>query len=239
MEMEKINDNTIRVLLETEDLTERGITVLDLLGNHKEIESFFYSILEEVDVDHEFRENDAVTFQLLPNKNGLELFISKVDPKETKGDQANNGNNEGEEFSFLGANEDVSEYIRQELSTSKSKNKKKALENDGDGVSEYLKDKTVKQRHVVVEFDDFENFVQAAKILHNEEIASTLYLLDSVYYLDLVFFVGQASDNQIKDTLSLVVEYGRRAGISADVLQERGKKLLSSSALELARYYFK
>ncbi|KRM95826.1 adaptor protein [Liquorilactobacillus aquaticus DSM 21051] len=239
MEMEKINDNTIRVLLETEDLTERGITVLDLLGNHKEIESFFYSILEEVDVDHEFRENDAVTFQLLPNKNGLELFISKVDPKESEKDQNNNDSSDEGDFSLLGANEDVSEYIRQELSTSKSKNKKKALENDGDGVSEYLKDKTIKQRHVVVEFEDFENFVQAAKILHNEEIASTLYLLGGMYYLDLIFFVGQTSDSQVRDTLSLVVEYGRRASISPDVLQERGKKLLSSSALELARYYFK
>ena len=46
MEMEKINDNTIRVLLENEDLTERGITVLDLLGNQSEIESFFFSIMD-------------------------------------------------------------------------------------------------------------------------------------------------------------------------------------------------
>lgn len=78
MEMEKINDNTIRVLLENEDLTERGITVLDLLGNQSEIESFFFSILDEVDKDHEFRNNEAVTFQLMPNRNGLELLITKV-----------------------------------------------------------------------------------------------------------------------------------------------------------------
>ena len=45
MEMEKVNENTIRVLLGTEDLTDRGITVLDLLGNQKEIENFFFSIL--------------------------------------------------------------------------------------------------------------------------------------------------------------------------------------------------
>ena len=45
MEMEHINENTIRVIIENEDLAERGITFLDLLGNHREIESFFYSIL--------------------------------------------------------------------------------------------------------------------------------------------------------------------------------------------------
>ena len=52
MEMENINENTIRVLIENSDLEERGITFLDLLGNQKQIESFFYSILEEVDVDN-------------------------------------------------------------------------------------------------------------------------------------------------------------------------------------------
>ena len=79
MEMENINEHTIRVLIENADLEERGITFLDLLGNQKQIESFFYSILEEVDVDNQFQETDAITFQVLPNGNGLELFISKGD----------------------------------------------------------------------------------------------------------------------------------------------------------------
>lgn len=78
--MEHINENTIRVLIENADLEERGVTFLDLLGNHKQIENFFYSILEEVDVDEQFHESDAITFQVLPNGNGLELFISKGGP---------------------------------------------------------------------------------------------------------------------------------------------------------------
>ncbi|MDN5831978.1 MAG: adaptor protein MecA, partial [Tetragenococcus halophilus] len=32
MEMEHINENTIRVLIKNEDLAARGITFLDLLG---------------------------------------------------------------------------------------------------------------------------------------------------------------------------------------------------------------
>ena len=49
MEMKRINENTIRVLLNNEDLNERGITVLDLLNHNQQIEDFFYSILEEVE----------------------------------------------------------------------------------------------------------------------------------------------------------------------------------------------
>ena len=51
MEMEHINENTIRVMIGHEDLEERGVSFLDLLGNHREIENFFYSILEEVDIE--------------------------------------------------------------------------------------------------------------------------------------------------------------------------------------------
>lgn len=62
MEMEHINENTIRVLIGHEDLEERAFH-FDLLGNHKEIENFFYSILEEVDIEEEFRGSEAVTFK--------------------------------------------------------------------------------------------------------------------------------------------------------------------------------
>lgn len=41
MEMEKINENTIRVVLDDEDLTARGIKFLDLLGNRKRLKVSF------------------------------------------------------------------------------------------------------------------------------------------------------------------------------------------------------
>ena len=84
MEMKRINENTIRVLLNNEDLNERGITVLDLLNHNQQIEDFFYSILEEVDADHQFQDNDLVTFQVRPQQDGLELYITKTDPASLK-----------------------------------------------------------------------------------------------------------------------------------------------------------
>ena len=41
MEMEKINENTMRVTLGKEDLAERGISILDLIGNQHDVEDFF------------------------------------------------------------------------------------------------------------------------------------------------------------------------------------------------------
>lgn len=78
LQVDRINQNTLRVRMDAAELKKRGITMLDLLGNKSDIQKFFYSILEEVDKDHLFAGTDAVTFQVMPNGNGLELLISKV-----------------------------------------------------------------------------------------------------------------------------------------------------------------
>ena len=76
MEMERINENVIKVLIGVKDLEERGVNFLDLMGDQSRIEKFFYSILEEVDTERQFQDSDTVTFQVIPNSDGLELYIS-------------------------------------------------------------------------------------------------------------------------------------------------------------------
>ena len=49
MEVHRISENTIRVTMDADELKERGITMLDLLGNKSQIQHFFYQILSEVD----------------------------------------------------------------------------------------------------------------------------------------------------------------------------------------------
>ncbi|WP_279280254.1 adaptor protein MecA [Weissella confusa] len=125
MEMERINEDTIRVVVTNDDLAERSISVIDLLGNQEEIERFFYNILEEVDVEHDFENNEAVTFQVLPNRNGLELFISKNIGDKAMMDGVINsmfGNRDAGDV-----NDDVSDSLLEQL-----------LDNDGTTVSQRL-----------------------------------------------------------------------------------------------------
>ena len=84
MQVHRINANTIKVSMNAEELKERGITILDLLGNKNEIQKFFYEILSEVDTEHEFTKEQPVTFQVMPSNSGLELLISKVPDGEEK-----------------------------------------------------------------------------------------------------------------------------------------------------------
>lgn len=228
MEMERINENTIRVLIGNDDLSARGITVLDLLGNHQQIESFFYSILEEVDTEHQFQDNDSVTFQVLPNRNGLELFISKngIDDDEQS--------SEDEDAIHQ---DDISEFLKRQLEQTDAEDKRKTtVENDG--VDDALNDQSLEKSTTVIQLNDFESMVQVARVLKLENAVTNLYRYREAYYLEVIFLVDSTTPETIKDDLAIAYEYGHKTEISPDVLNEHGKLVMEQSALELTRFYF-
>lgn len=216
MEMEHINENTIRVLIENADLEERGITFLDLLGNHKQIESFFYSILEEVDVDEQFHESDAITFQVLPNGNGLELFISK-----------GGGLNEQFDLSELPENstpEDFTEFVKKQILNSS---------NELDEIDSYLQDPELLTSEVILKLNQFEDMISLANMMYLDNAVSNLYSYQGSYFLQLVFFVEEMTETSVEDEIAIALEFTEETQITADVLGEYGKLIMEKSALEL------
>ncbi|MFC6180075.1 adaptor protein MecA [Lactiplantibacillus daowaiensis] len=243
MEMERINEDTIRVLIGNDDLNERGIRVLDLLGNHKQIESFFYSILEEVDVDHQFQDNDAVTFQVLPNRNGLELFISKNSEnlQDTIAKATQSPNQSGDHD----MQDDVSDYLKRKLmqtDTDGGDQPQGVQHNqtkDTNDLDPYIDDPDTPTKEYVLKFDNFEDVISLAQIFRPDGLASNLFKYRDNYYLELVFFVDQSSTGIIQDDVAVALEYAHRTKVTADVLLEHGEKVMSNAALETVRHYFK
>lgn len=225
MEMERINDNTIRVSIGNEDLAERGITFLDLLGNQKQIESFFYSILEEVDVDEQFQETDSVTFQVLPNQDGLELFISKNLPLDDM------ENIEGMEDNLLG--DSFSNFLKEHIA-SHDKEKEELIDEEIDMVhyGESIQE-------AVFRLDNFEALIVLAKNIKLQNVLTYLYQFKDEYYLRVSFFSDEKSEGQMKNDYSQIYEYAHRTNVTTDILEEYGEMIMERNALELTRYYFK
>ncbi|EST90709.1 adaptor protein MecA [Vagococcus lutrae] len=218
MEMERINENTIRVLIENEDLEERGITFLDLLGNHKQIEEFFHSILEEVDIDEQFQETDAVTFQVMPNRNGLELFISK-----------NLMSSDGEGLP------DITDLINQGAFGDLIQDKvaQTPLEDKSIEVEE------APQVHYVIAFRSLEEAIQLAKTQRFQSASTDLYQYQQQYFLNVTFYVEELTHKMMEIELGRMLEYGKLASISPELLIEHGQLIMEKSALEQLSYYFK
>ncbi|HIY58979.1 MAG TPA: adaptor protein MecA [Candidatus Tetragenococcus pullicola] len=236
MEMEHINDNTIRVLLKSEDLMARGITFLDLLGNGKEIENFFYSILDEVDVDHEFKGNDAITFQVIPKPEGLELFISKnlsledMNPYEIYGDYFSQ-----EEITKWLKTEDPERFdnLSQEEIVEGFQKEKSIEKEDEKEIS------TPVELQYVFELDSFETMIQLSTEICLENIRTNLYVMQDKYYLSVFFLEEMLTKHQIEDQLATVTEFANKSELTTDYLSEHGQLIMSEHAIELTREHFK
>lgn len=223
MEIEHINDDTIRVKIENSDLIERGVTFLDLLSNQKQIESFFYSILEEVDLDDDFKDSDAVTFQVMPKNNGLELFISKganvdEDILSQFNEQAN-----------LSFNEYEAE--NQEDQPAKSVNKVRATK---------ARNSFKRSMEKMIVFDNIERVIFLAHDLDDEFITSTLYHQDNHYYLHIAFDDEGDTNQTYRDLIfAKALEYGEESRITEDVLAEYGKLIIDRTAIHTLNENFK
>lgn len=214
MEMEHINENTIRVLIKSEDLAARGITFLDLLGNHNEIENFFYSILEEVDIDEEFKGSEAVTFQVLPKGDGLELFISKNLPPEGM-----------ENFDDMsdGSTEDITDTLKKHVASQ---------------LQETESQPELGNRFIF-ELNSFEAMVQLASEVYLDSVTTNLYQMNDRYYLEVQFMDNDTTDIEVENALAYLMEFANRTQVTSEVLAEYGKIIMEHDALELTRYYFK
>lgn len=230
METHRINEDTIKVILAPEDLEDRGVSMLDLLGNRKQIENFFYSILDEVDIDSSFGKDEAVTFQVMPQTkaNGLVLLISKGNKAIN---QMGKDIDPSSEDNFESKNWE--KFFKENLGVDLQDSKAETVEEEPTG-SHLTKPYTK-----VVRFDNFEDFVELANMLKVEEMSSTLWLYNDEYYLDLQVYTNELVFLHLKEFIAIVNEFSHKTDVTAAILSEYGKKIMDKNALQIARHYFK
>ena len=220
MEMERINDDTILVRIENEDLQERGTSVPELLANPGEIEEFFHSILVEMDVIDQFEDSEGMSFQVMPNPEGIELYVTKyVEKKDIEADSERFVRN-------------LVDTIQHSLGHRMGKPKKeKKVE-----VS-IEKEKTLEPLDCTVFFDSFEDFVQLAKMYPYNVQKSSLYRYSNYYFLHVYQDVFGGED--FTADLALLREFGEFSRVSWEVVQEYGEVMIKDKAIETAKKYFK
>ena len=220
MEMERINDDTILVRIENEDLQERGTSVSELLANPTEIEEFFHSILVEMDVIDQFEDSEGMSFQVMPNPEGIELYVTKyVEKKDIEADSERFVRN-------------LVDTIQHSLGHRMGKPKKeKKVEEPVE------KEKTLEPLDCTVFFDSFEDFVQLAKMYPYNVQKSSLYRYSNYYFLHVYQDVFGGEDF-IAD-VALLREFGEFSRVSWEVVQEYGEVMIKEKAIETAKKYFK
>ena len=242
MQVDHINENTIRVRINKDELAHRGLKVLDLLGDKEKIQQFFYSILSEVDTDHTFNQGVPVTFQVMPNNGGLDLMITKIKPDDADNlrqmiEPMNSDTNQTQaepdsRRSFFDL--DPKDDVNTELDPIKEEQLESSNQ-DNAANTQYWKF----QNYHSYSFDKLGNIVELADSLKVSDLASSLYYLRGKYYLKLAFLDENYAELKPADTWAIANEYGIKIDDEEmKTVKETGKCLLNRDALEYIRYYF-
>ena len=220
MEMERINDDTILVRIENEDLQERGTSVSELLANPTEIEEFFHSILVEMDVIDQFEDSEGMSFQVMPNPEGIELYVTKyVEKKDIELDSERFVRN-------------LVDTIQHSLGHRMGKPKKeKKVE------APVEEEKKLEPLDCTVFFDSFEDFIQLAKMYPYNVQKSSLYRYSNYYFLHV--YQDVIGEEDFTADLALLREFGEFSRVSWEVVQEYGEVMIKEKAIETAKKYFK
>lgn len=223
VKVNRIDDKTIRVKISREELAKRGVSVLDMLKDRSKIQDFFYSILSEIDEDHSFADDSPVSFQVMPDRDGLDLLISKVD--------ADNPN----VLKAFGLDQTADSDVDMEFADLAESTPAKA-ESQTEADSEA--DDSTNDRQAY-SFTDLGMVVELADSLKVSDLATSLYFFKGKYYLEAAFLNDIYAEIKPEDTWAIMNEYGLKVNDSEFSTAKRlGKCIMRQDALGNLRYYF-
>lgn len=223
MEVKRLDANTLQVVMGRDELADRGIGLVDLMGDQNQLEDFFQEVLDEVDPEHQFAVDRTVLFRVMPTRTGVRLLISKRDPSMSDSEvQAH-----------------LASYLQDELrghdQAPADRGKQKPAPDPIETALTTQGDRYVQ----VVHFNQFDDFIQLAAVLETTSMTSDLYKYGDDYYAVLTFVNdGNVTPGAVRDRLAMAYEYGQPSSLAADLLAEHGQLVMEHAAFELARHYF-
>lgn len=213
MEIEHINEDTIRVRLRNADLEDMGVSFAELMSDQTQIESFFHHVLDEADLKEQFQDSDSVTFQVMPTPEGFDMFISK--------------------------NMGFQEELASELEKIFPSNFSSEDEEDDEETESTAKDvsKELQTKVPVFELDSFEAVIHLAERFQGEPLLSELFAMNDKYYIAF----GRKSEfstHSIQTYASIAMEYGKLSSYTLEFLNEHAEILFEEDAFEQINFYF-
>ena len=240
MEVKQINDSTIKITIQLEDLEEHGMEIADFLVPQEKTEEFFYTILDELEMPESFLDSGMLSFRVTPKPDKLDVFVtrSKIDKNLNFEDLGNLP--DMDELSQMSPDEflktlekNIFEKSKDDLEAVKSLEAAEADQEDSADSSEEKEEENL-DRYVyyILSFADLRSVVSFAKTVDYPIDLSELYKYDSAYYLTILVDLEEKPELYPAWLLAKMREFAEDTDITRSVLQEHGRLLLVTEAIQ-------
>jgi len=221
MDIERINENTVKFYISYIDIENRGFDREEIWYNRERSEELFWEMMEEVHQEQEFSVDGPLWIQVQALEKGLEILVTKAQISK-----------DGQRFELpipneknIPVDENIEELVDQQVSP------RDRMED------EFLDEEEILQ--FVFVFDDFEDLILLSKRSELDQLITKLFHFEGKYYLSVEFPEIFADDEEkVDDLISVMLEYGNETAVTVYRLQEYGKEIISRDVFSQIRKYF-
>ena len=225
MEIERINDNTVKFYISYVDIEERGFDRDEIWYNRDRSEELFWEMMDEIHHDEEFNIEGPLWIQVQALDKGLEIMVTKA--QLTKDGQKLELSLSDDKLKDLPVDERIESLLDQHFQV-----KQQDEDDSADGYEADILNCTIA-------FKDFEDIISLSKRNGLDDFASSLYSLEGKYYLFAEFSDMGAEEEYIDNTSSVLMEYGDESAVTIHRLKEYGKVIIEDNVFETITKYFK
>lgn len=219
MEIERINDNTVKFYISYGDIEERGFDREEIWYNRERSEELFWEMMDEVHHAEEFMIDGPLWIQVQALDKGLEILVTKA--QVSKDGQKFELPIPEEKLRDLPVDEKIEDLLDQHFNTGK------------DDVEDYEE-----SLEFLLAFKDFEDLISLSNRNILDSLITKLYSFEGKYYLFVEFPEDEFEEDEIDNALSILLEYGQEALPTIHRIEEYGKLIIPEQVFVEIRKYF-
>ena len=227
MEIERINENTIKFYISYVDIEDRGFEREEIWYSRERSEQLFWQMMEEVNNKEDFAIEGPLWIQVQALEKGLEIIVTRS--QLTKDDEFSDHPLDDKAMIDLPVEERIEKLLESKFGRSKEIAELK--ENEEEETTELSR---------AFKFKEFEDLIQLSHYLQDisQCAEKSLYSYRDDYYLFVKFHETLPECDDHWDMISQILEFGTNSNISIHVLKEYGKIIFKEKALSQIKSLF-
>lgn len=220
MEIERINENTIKFYISYADIEDRGFKREEIWYNRERSEQLFWQMMEELNYKEEFTVEGPLWIQVQALEKGLEVIV-------TKAQMSQNGENADlfstDDLDDMSDEETLEQMLEQSLPT-----EEKA---EADEDTSYW---------TIVAFNEFEDVIQASHSFSDtlDRVEQKLIHYKDKYFLYMEFSPDEHDEEEQESIMSILYEFATDTQITLPMLEEYGKVIFPTDVFKKVQSYF-
>lgn len=221
MDIERVNENTLKLFITYNDIEDRGYSREEIWYNRAKGEQLFWDMIDEVNTDDYFDVEGPIWIHINASEVGLEIIVTRAHILKD-GETLDGHSNYDDQKEMLGPFDEVGEELLSQLSQF------------GDlDESELFIDTDI----YVYKFKDIDELIPVAKRMTVDAVDSSLFKYEDNYYL-VVDYANADEELNRHDKNAVIKEYLRPSNFTIHRLEEYGEKIIEFNCFETIRKYF-